>query len=249
MDSIVSNKTYLFIDESGDHGLTKINNEFPVFSLSGVLTSEKDYAEIISKMNELKLKIWGHEKIILHSRDIRKCDNEFFVLLDLATKNNFYTHLNKIIIKSPFTVVASCIRKDRFIKKYGRLNNDIYEIALSFVIEKALISLKETNSNLNLHIIIEKRGRKEDKQLQDHFQRLLGKGTSKISPEEIAYYKPKFTFSNKNENINGLQLADLLAYPIARHVVNPSKTNDAFEVLKPKIFNKGGRLIGLKVFP
>ena len=80
MDSIVSNKTYLFIDESGDHGLTKINNEFPVFSLSGVLTSEKDYAEIISKMNELKLKIWGHEKIILHSRDIRKCDNEFFFI-------------------------------------------------------------------------------------------------------------------------------------------------------------------------
>ena len=32
-----------FIDESGDHGLTKIDTDFPVFLLCGVLIKEEDY--------------------------------------------------------------------------------------------------------------------------------------------------------------------------------------------------------------
>lgn len=34
---------YFFIDESGDHGLTKVDTDFPVFLLCGVLIKEEDY--------------------------------------------------------------------------------------------------------------------------------------------------------------------------------------------------------------
>jgi hypothetical protein len=54
---------------------------------------------------------------------------------------------------------------------------------------------------------------------------------------------------NKDENINSLQLADLVAYPIARYVIEPNRANPAFEVLEPKIYRADGALEGLKLFP
>ncbi len=39
----------------------------------------------------------------------------------------------------------------------------------------------------------------------------------------------------KKENINGLQLADLIAYPIARYIIEPERANPSFEIFKNKI--------------
>lgn len=44
-------KYYLFIDESGDHGLVNLDPDFPVFLLCGLLTSEENY-ENTKKQNQ-----------------------------------------------------------------------------------------------------------------------------------------------------------------------------------------------------
>lgn len=46
---------------------------------------------------ELKRTFWGEKKIILHSRDIRKCQNGFEILFDLNVKEQFYTKVNEIL--------------------------------------------------------------------------------------------------------------------------------------------------------
>ena len=56
-------------------------------------------------------------------------------------------------------------------------------------------------------------------------------------------------FKWKRENINGLQLADMIAYPIARYVLDPKAVNLAYDILKVKFYKKGTRNFGLKVFP
>ena len=68
-------------------------------------------------------------------------------------------------------------------------------------------------------------------------------------PEEVNKCNPIFTFKNKKENINGLQLADLVAYPIARYVIEPNRANPAFDVLVPKIYRTNGGLDGLRKYP
>lgn len=138
---------------------------------------------------------------------------------------------------------------DRFIEKFGKLQDDVYEVALSFVIEQSIIALHSIEAETSLSIVIEKRGRKEDKQLDDHFQRIAGKGTGKLTPEEVNKCNPAFTFKNKKENINGLQLADLVAYPIARYVIEPNRANPAFDVLEPIIYRTNGGLDGLRIYP
>lgn len=197
----------------------------------------------------MKHSIWGNKEVIFHSRDIRKCGKEFQKLFDLDIKKYFYEELNKIIAGSSYTIIASAIQKDRFIEKFGKLQDDVYEVALSFVIEQSIIALHSIEAETSLSIVIEKRGRKEDKQLDDHFQRIAGKGTGNLTPEEVNKCNPTFTFKNKKKNINGLQLADLVAYPIARYVIEPNRANPAFDVLEPKIYRTNGGLDGLRIYP
>ncbi|MCF8340864.1 MAG: DUF3800 domain-containing protein [Chitinophagaceae bacterium] len=126
---------YLFIDETGDHGLIKINPDFPVFLLCGVLIDEQEYNLFKSSFNDIKNRLWGNKEVIFHSRDIRKCDKEFSILFDLQKKKYFYDTLNSAIANSDYTIIASAINKDAYIKQFGKLSNDVYELALSFIIE------------------------------------------------------------------------------------------------------------------
>lgn len=243
-------KHYLYIDESGDHGLTKVNPNFPVFLLCGIVINQDQYDDLRERFNYLKTSIWKNKKVIFHSRDIRKCEKEFQVLFDMELKKKFYENLNKVITESHYHILASAINKNKYIKQYGRLGNDVYELSLSFIIERAVFlldSMKEVNASLD--IIIEKRGKKEDQNLQAHFQRLLSRGTGYVKAERLKGYNISIQFKDQKDNINGLQLADLIAYPIARYVLDPNRANPSFDQFKNKIYTKNGKRYGLKIFP
>lgn len=243
-------KYKLFIDESGDHGLVNLDTNFPVFLLCGFLVSEINYDLVRSEFNNLKKEFWKNKEVIFHSRDIRKCDKEFQILFDLDLKKRFYEHINRILQDSKYHIIASAINKEKYIKTYGKLSNDVYELALSFIIERAVFCLDERkNENKELEIVIEKRGKKEDKKLGEHFQRLLSRGTNYVSAERLRDIKTTIIFKDKKENINGLQMADLIAYPIARYVIEPDRANPAFEIIKNKIYQKNTKRYGLKIFP
>jgi len=68
-----------------------------------------------------------------------------------------------------------------------------------------------------------------------------------MSLERIRAYGTYIELKAKMEGVNGLQLADLTAYPIARYVMDPTGANPAFDVLEPKSYKKGGKRYGLKV--
>ena len=241
---------YLFIDESGDHGLSNIDCSFPVFVLCGVLMSETEYALINESFDEIKTTFWNNKRVIFHSRDIRKCDKEFKVLLDLQIKQKFYSLLDEAISKSPYTVIASIIDKEGYIKKYGKLKNDVYEIALSFIVERAIFYFNSLHTKIGtLFFIIEERGKKEDIQLKKHFESIRNKGTYYLTPERLKTFKLKIEFRNKKQNINGLQLSDLVAYPIARYAMDKERANPAYEIVKPKIYSQGTKMYVLKYFP
>jgi hypothetical protein len=243
-------KYKLFLDESGDHGLIFLDPSFPVFVLCGVIISEPNYQLIKREMIYLKRKFWGNKKVIFHSRDIRKCEKEFQILFDQGIKAEFYRNINRIVETSDYSIISSAINKEEHIKRYGKLASDVYEIALSFIIERAVFYLDDQPcEEKSLSILIERRGKKEDARLIEHFQRLCSRGTGYVTPERIHAYSISIEFYSKNDDVNGLQLADLIAYPIARYVIDPKRANPAFDVLERKFYSKRGRRYGLKVFP
>ncbi|ODS29995.1 MAG: hypothetical protein SCARUB_04900 [Candidatus Scalindua rubra] len=243
-------KYFLFLDESGDHGLGNIDQGFPVFVLCGIIVSKNSYTQIKKEMNRLKQDLWQNKNVIFHSRDIRKCNDEFKILFDLNVKEKFYNKINEIVNSSNYSIISSGIQKEKYIHRYGKLTSDVYEIALSFIVERTVFYLDDVeDENKSLEIIIEKRGAKEDAKLNEHFNRLLSWGTGYVSANRLKNYQMKISFKHKEENINGLQLSDLIAYPIARHIINPKRVNPAFDKLSDKFYMKNGKRYGLKIFP
>jgi hypothetical protein len=130
------------------------------------------------------------------------------------------------------------------------LKNDVYEIALSFIVERAIFYFNSLHTKIGtLFFIIEERGKKEDIQLKKHFESIRNKGTYYLTPERLKTFKLKIEFRNKKQNINGLQLSDLVAYPIARYAMDKERANPAYEIVKPKIYSQGTKMYGLKYFP
>lgn len=78
---------------------------------------------------------------------------------------------------------------------------------------------------------------------------MLEKGVKYCPEERLKRHIHDFNFSAKSENINGLQIADLIAYPISRYVLYPDKDNLAFDIVEPNIYVRDGRRLGLKIFP
>jgi hypothetical protein len=244
-------KYHLFIDESGDPSLSSINADFPIFTLLGCLFEDSAYQEMCIKISSLKKEFFGSENAILHSRDIRKCEGVFVKLFDLDVKAKFYERLNSILENAKYTVIAVGIKKQEFIEKYGKIADDPYELSLSFLLERAVMETDNGKEN-GMHIMIESRGKREDETLQKRYNRLLDNGSSHITPERFKKRFEKMEFRRKKENDCGLQIADLCAYPVARHIINPSEPYPPYDIVEKKLRKRGDGSsagYGLKLFP
>lgn len=245
-------KHYFFLDETGDHGLSFIDKNFPLFLLCGCIFKEDSLIETEKRINDFKMKYFQTKEVILHSREIRKCEGAFQILFDLELKANFYSDLNKILQEADYKIIGSGINKEEHIKRYGKQAKDPYAISLSFVIERMVFCLDNLDKTARVDIKVEPRGKKEDEVLLAHFNSILDGGTYYVSKERLSRKILGFKFHQKRDNIIGLQIADLIAYPLARHILNPKEPYIPFEKIENKIYcdekgEYGGW--GLKVFP
>ena len=225
----------LFIDESGDHGLKKVDPQFPVFTLCGIFIKEQDYDKIKSGLNEIKDFFWKDKKVILHSRDIRKCEKEFVILFDLEVKKQFYEKLDKLLESSDYSAFLSTIKKDEYINKFGKITDSVYEISVSSIIDETIRDISSFNENYSLKLIFERRGKSEDKSLLNYIIALKSNGTQNYTGEDLSKLNLDVDFKDKKENVNGLQIADLIAYPAARYAIDKERANPAYDLISAKV--------------
>ena len=245
-------KYFFFLDETGDHGLNYVDKNFPLFLLCGFLIREDHLESIESKINFFKQKFFKTKNVVLHSREIRKCEGSFQILFDLNIKAEFYNDLNSILKDEKYILIGSGINKEEHIKKYGKGAKDPYSLALSFIIERAIFCLDNIGKISTVQIFVEERGKREDHLLLAHFNSITDRGTYYVSSDRLKRKITKFSFHSKRENIIGLQVADLCAYPLARSILNPDEPYIPFQVIENKIYcNERGEYKGwgLKVFP
>lgn len=235
------------------HGEIKFVNIPNIYTpIPNNLGLEDDYLVMEQKVKSLKQQLWPGKKIILHSRDIRKCEKGFEILFDLKVKRVFYEGINIIMETCDYTIVACSILKEPYIRRYGKLS-DVYSLSLSFIVERTVFLLDTIRSNqsedIALHVIAEKRGRKEDNALLDYYNELLDRGTYFVTDKRIKNYSKTFQFRAKAENIVGLQVADLVAYPLTRHVLDKDAVNLAYDIIERKLYRQKGKIHGLKIHP
>lgn len=246
---LASSRFIAFFDECGDHSLVKINHELPVFVMCTVIVERTTYAEVIvPALAALKLRYFAHEGVNLHSRDIRKADGPYTILLNAQVRARFIEDLSETMARLPFTLFATAIHKYAYKARYGVDARNPYDVALEYSFERVL-HFMEASGETALPVIAEARGTNEDNALRASFQRLMSEGTGYNKAVRFLKLACPISFRRKNDNIAGIQLADLCAHPVARHVLKPEVENRAFRVIEPKFYQGGGKVFGLKEFP
>jgi len=237
-----------FFDECGDHSLTRIDKDFPLFVLSTVIVERKTYAEqIVPAFAAFKLKYWSHEGVNLHSREIRKALGPFAFLQIPAMRSVFLNEISALMRELPYTLFVTAIPKRPYLARYGGQARNPYDVALTYTFERILHFL-ERGGETDLPVIAEARGAKEDASLEAAFYRLMTSGTWYNAAERFQQLRCPLSFRYKRDNIVGTQLADLCAYPSARHILDPAQSNRAFECVRPHLY-QCDRVSGWKVYP
>lgn len=240
----------LYIDECGDPVLATYDYSFPIFTLCGVLVPNDRADALKQSFDDIKNEFWGDTSVILHSRDIRKCQKQFQILFDNDIKQRFYKRINEALSgQGAYIIISCCVLKRECIEQYG-VDADVYGTALKYVLQRSIFCVDDIDGGgSKISIVAERRGKKEDAALRDYYERLRISGMHYVDPVRFANHIVDFNFIAKKDNVIGLQVADLIAYPISRYVLNPSKANLSYEVIKPNIYSSGGKLLGLKMFP
>jgi hypothetical protein len=126
----------VYVDESGDHSLTSINQQHPVFVLAFCVMHKPTYIDsIVPAFQRLKFDFWGHDGVVLHSHEIRKEHGDFHILRAAGTRAAFLDRVSGAIAAADFTIIAAVIDKKRHVEKYSE-PADPYEIALVFCMER-----------------------------------------------------------------------------------------------------------------
>jgi hypothetical protein len=238
----------VFVDESGDHGMVSIDPHYPVFVLAFCIFSKEEYATSATPaVLRFKFKHFGHDHVILHEHEIRKSKGAFKFLINPERREPFYDDLNTLINATRFELVASVIDKRRYAALYPEPANP-YHVAMAFGLERLYLHLKGLGCRTGVtHVLFEKRGDKEDGELELEFRRVC-EGQNAMA----ARLPFEMVMGDKKCNSAGLQLADLVARPIGRKVMNPEQPNRAYEILERKFRRSPGGSVrgwGLKVFP
>ncbi len=203
---------------------------------------------VVPLFQALKFKHFGHDAIILHEREIRKQQHPFECLVDRERREEFMDDLTEALRRARFQIIASVIDKRKLRDEYLFQDNP-YSLALQFCLEKSFRYLATQNqADRSTHCIFERRGEKEDKDLELEFFRITGGANTFRHP------LPNFQirFVDKRANSSGMQIADLTARPIGLSILRPEQANRAFDVIRKKICRLPGDRRGsqgLRVFP
>lgn len=238
-----------YVDESGDPSLESIFPNYPLFVLAFCLFNKDHYVQFVSPaFQRLKFKWFGHDSVVFHEREIRKQTPPFKFLQNSERRDEFHRELSDLIDTIDFTVIAGVIDKNALLRRYVKPGNP-YQLAMQFCMERIHRHMCDLGQREGTtHYIFEKRGKKEDAELELEFRRICDGGN--FGTEKMSNYQ--IQFAEKSANLIGLQISDLIARPIGLSVLRPTQLNRTSEIIKKKIRKSpNGKTIGwgLKIFP
>lgn len=230
----------LFLDESGDHSLKKIDPQYPVFVLGGCIV-DKGYHEdqMTDGVLRYKKELFNRDDFIIHTADITRRRGAFHVLTDKGLRDRFYKETNRLMMDLDYMIIACGIKKDQHLSRYGLAAMDPYMLALRILVERFVFEIKKRSRGEKGLIIAESRDETLDNQLRLSWIDLRTGGTEFVSASEIRKNISDLVIKEKSQNIAGLQVADLIVSPIGRHIIGKKAQSD-WEIIVKK-FRKGTR--------
>ncbi len=213
-------KWRLYIDESGDHTYKHIDNlDTRYLGLTGVLIIKEYYDKHIQpKLENLKHRFFKYDPddppILIRSA-IKHRKRWFYVLQDEELNGKWEEELLNFIgdlndYAQVFTVV---IDKKKHLDNYPSHTFDPYAYSLSVLLNRIRGFLVKNGEQAD--IIAESRGKVEDQQIKKAYLDLRKIGSYYGNTGEYykkAYPKEELVIKRKDNNVAGLQIADVFAF-------------------------------------
>lgn len=260
----------MFIDENGDasidHIIKALKNNKPIngntfFTITGCLMHRDDFLKSRDDILKIKYKYWENglalysnksKRVCFHSREIRGRKHPF--------DNNsievqaFMNDLSEYMKDLPITIFSYTMDKKSHCSRYSDPYSP-YTLGLEFIFERLV--KYHMNHDEKVIIIIESRGKKEDKELLNHIKDLIDYGTRYVSNSYFkkikgVYFNPKWSKEDDyKKSYFGLEIADLVSFPIHKYCRNAFCNKDLpFLCIEDKIYgcpDYYGK--GIKTFP
>lgn len=243
-------KSYtMYLDESGDATLNLgANNDFPILTIAGCIFEDeyyKGYADPFFR--HFKQFFFGSPDVVLTSRMIRRQLGPCAILADSTVRKYFYSDLNSIISRLRVVIIATIIFKECYCNLRMAGETNAYNLSFDFLLERFQYFLYPHD---NGKMIFESRGNSENKSIRDTYKSRKAHGTKYTKSFHLIN---RLSFNKKIQNDTGLQIADLVAYPISQSFLYPNRNNPAYEVIRGKLRKdqRTGNVMGfgIKIFP
>lgn len=269
VDFVPSNITYIVsIDENGTSNLQRVldakrnGKTLPDserdFTVSACVIRTNDFPSAREQVMALKQKYWDDalfeyngatKRVCFHSREIRGRKDAFHPsVIDYGA---FILDLTQLIASLPMTIYASHIDKVRHVNRYIHPDSP-YDLCMNFVLERIL---RDIGTNETCIVILESRGKREDKLLLDQIKELIDHGNryhpaSLFSKIKGVYFNPKWSkIDSEQKSYWSLEIADVCSYPIHKYFAHGTKDR-AYEVVETKLKRYPHHMgVGLKSFP
>ena len=80
----------LFLDESGDHSLNRIDPQYPVFVLGGCIVDREYHdSQMTDQLERYKRDLFGRDDFIIHTADVTRRRGVFHSLTDKDFRTRF----------------------------------------------------------------------------------------------------------------------------------------------------------------
>ena len=229
---------------------------FPVMTVTALIVSSTVYRDVlVPALDEIKQQFWSTRDIHLHSNEIRRKDGIFKTLLDPDLYKIFKEKMLGTLERSSVIIISSSINKMKLLKKAEKFKatvgqeydpGDLYMKNVDWVLERVGHFLKTDDAK----IIFETRGRRESRRIQGVLTNAKKNGTFYHNKDSFKNIDDEVLFFTKEDNVNGIQMADYCTYPFARHAKDPKDVdNKLFELLRPYIYKGDYSEYGLKEWP
>ena len=212
-------KWRLYIDESGDHTYKHTDDlDVRYLGLTGILILKEYYdTHVQPNLESLKRQIFKYDPddppILVRSAIIHH-KKWFYVLQNEELNKQWEEELLTLIdnLKSYAYVFTVVIDKKQHLNDYPANAFDPYAYSLSVLLNRrGLLVTKGEQAD----IIAESRGKVEDQQIMKAYRVLRNIGSFYGSTGEYykkAYPEEKLIIKRKDNNVAGLQIADIIAY-------------------------------------
>lgn len=247
----------LYIDETGDHSLSKIDRSYPIFVLVGILADSSYHdGALTDALNAFKQRHFGTSDVTLHSKEMTHPQtakhSAYGKFLDADFRRSFYKDFEHFLQTSNISIVACVIMKDKHFANYGLEARDPYLLSFDNLINRLVFDLRDNEKG---QIIAESRNSILDNQLEIAYLGSRVEGTNKVQPAELKLkLESAIQFKQKADNVTGIQIADMVATPIARHFLGKPERQGhqlSYDSVFSKVRNINGRWqnVGITVFP